>query len=164
MPQYHAKQKQQQQQLHDIWAHFVFGFPGFLIPGRINWTAATTTTTQSKWNPMDEEKRKKKERSKIEDCYLWRLVFLPPPLAAGRGSHYVLALKQFEQPSQPSKFSAYPVPVPVSIPICLVAKTNERKSFKSTNGHYLSLKPFSRCNYNFRPEEHKKGNRPSPAK
>lgn len=159
MPQYHAKQKQQQ--LHYIWAHFVFGFPGFLIPGCINWTAATTTP--SKWNPMDEEKRKK-ERSKIEDCYLWRLVFLPPPLAAGRGSHYVLALKQFEQPSLPSKFPAYPVPLLMSIPVCLVAKTNERKSFKSTNGHYLSLKPFSRCNYNFRPEEHKKGNWPSPSK
>jgi len=26
-------------------------------------------------------------------------------------------------------------------------KTNERKSFKSTNGHYLSLKPFSHRNY-----------------
>lgn len=64
MPQYHAKQKQQQQQLHDIWAHFVFSFPGFLIPRRINWTAATTATTRSKWNPMDEEKRKKKNEAK----------------------------------------------------------------------------------------------------
>lgn len=71
-----------------------------------HWTAAATTT-RSKWNPKE---RRKKERSKIEDCYLWRLVFLPPPLAAGRGSHYVLALKQFEQPSLPSKFPVYPRP------------------------------------------------------
>lgn len=78
---------------------------------------------------------KKKNRSKIEDCYLWRLVFLP--ILPGRGAWQLLCI---------GVETIWTTVVGVSEGGSK-KKTNERKSFKSTNGHYLSLKPFSRRNY-----------------
>jgi len=82
--------------------------------------------------------KKNKNRSKIEDCYLWRLVFLP--ILAGRlwaGGVAAIMYWRWNNLNNSSR----------RLRKREEKKTNERKSFKSTNGHYLSLKPFSHRNY-----------------